>query len=254
MRVAIRLEYDGTDFHGSQLQASGRTVQGELEHALESLFEHPVRPRLASRTDAGVHARDQVAAFDIETKLDMETVVKALNYHLADDLAVRSAQRVSDEFDPRRAAISREYAYTVWNDATPSPIGRRYEAHVREPLDVGAMNDAARFLEGVRDFAAFAGPATPSDAATMRRMDSVAVERDGGRVTMSFRANAFLNQQVRRMAAALVSVGSGKLSLEEFGQLLNDAVRGAARTLMPANGLCLVRIEYPESGPGALPA
>jgi tRNA pseudouridine38-40 synthase len=254
MRVALRLEYDGTDYHGSQLQADGRTVQGELEHALETLFERPVRPRLASRTDAGVHAEDQVAAFDTETKLDMETVTRALNYHLADDLVVRSAQRVSDEFDPRRNAISREYAYTVRNGATPSPVGRRYEAHVREPLDARAMNAAARSLEGVRDFAAFAGHATPPDAATTRRMDSATVERDGGRVVMSFRANAFLNQQVRRMAGALVSIGSGKLALEEFGQLLGDAVRGAANTRMPAHGLCLVRIEYPESGPGALPA
>ncbi len=147
MRIALRLEYDGTDFHGSQLQRSGRTVQSVVEAALEALFKAAVRPNFASRTDAGVHARDQVAAFNVETQLDMETVRNALNHHLPADVAVRSAQRVSCEFDPRRDAEAREYVYTVNNGPYVSPISRRFEAHIPGSLDVVRMDEASRLLE-----------------------------------------------------------------------------------------------------------
>lgn len=213
-----------------------------------------MRSRFASRTDAGAHARDQVAAFVARTRLDMKTIRNALNYYLPDDVAVRSAQRVTSDFDPRRDAAAREYVYTVDNGPVESPIGRRFEAHVRETLDETVMDAAGDMLEGVRDFAAFARPAQIPGASTVRRMDAVSTCRDGDRVLMTFRANAFLNQQVRRMAAALVAVGRSAMSGEQFEQLLVGAAREPAIGPMPSRGLCLTRIDYPESGPGSLPA
>jgi len=253
MRIALRLEYDGTDFHGSQLQAKERTVQGELETALRSLFQIELRPALASHTDAGVHAFDQVAAFDVDTQLDMNTVRNALNFYLPKDIAVRVAQAVSAGFHPRRHAISRTYVYKLHDGGYRQALARRQEASVRPPLDIDAMRTAADELGGVRDFAAFAGPATPRHASTVRDLQQVVIERVGHHVSVTYRANAFLHQQVRKMTSALVSVGQGKMSVDEIRQTLMQAVRGAVTSSVPPHGLCLVRIEYPELGPGRLP-
>ncbi len=257
MRIALRLEYDGTDFHGSQLQASGRTVQGVLEQALQSLFQTAIRPQLASRTDSGVHARDQVAAFNVETYLDMNTIREALNHYLPPDTAARSVHRVQEGFDPRRDATRREYAYTINNSPVASPISRRFETTVQTHLDESRMNDAAEILVGSHDFASFAGPKAPADSPTRRDMEAASATRDGDRVVIRFKANAFLHQQVRRMAGALVEAGkpsSGPESLAEIRNLLDRPERGATTRLMAPQGLCLTRIHYPETGTAALPA
>jgi tRNA pseudouridine38-40 synthase len=254
MRTGLVVEYEGTDFSGSQLQARARTVQGELEKALAGLFQTAIRAKMASRTDAGVHARWQVAAFDHEASLSMTTIRDALNHYLPEDIGVRHAARVSDTFDPRRHALSREYVYTVSDAETHSPVDRRFEAHVRGPLDVAAMSRAAEGLVGTRDFAAFCGGALPDGASTVRRMDQVTVCRDGSRARIKFRANAFLNQQVRRMAGALLQVGTGTMTTERFAGFLRNPVRGEAAVVAEPRGLCLTRIEYRGSGPWGLPA
>ncbi|MBI2966104.1 MAG: tRNA pseudouridine(38-40) synthase TruA [Chloroflexi bacterium] len=254
MRIGLVIEYEGTDFLGSQLQSRGRTVQGELERALEALFQTATRARMASRTDTGVHARGQVAAFDFETRLSMTTIRDALNHYLPGDIGVRHAARVADSFDPRRHAIRREYVYTINDSQVPSPIDRRFEAHVRGPLDVEAMAGAARGLEGTHDFAAFCGGALPVDASTVRRMDQATVCRDDRHVRITFLANAYLNQQVRRMAGALMQVGAAMMSPERFAAFVSKPVRGDARVVAQPHGLCLTRIEYRGGTPSGLPA
>lgn len=254
MRIALILEYEGTDFHGSQLQASERTVQGELERALHTLFGQETRCHLASRTDAGVHATGQVAAFDVETTLADETIRKALNYYLPEDLRVRAAARVPERFDPRRNAQAREYVYTLSDAEVPSALHRRTEVPVWEPLDEAAVERAGRAFEGVHDFASFAGPATRKGAVTVRRVDRVSVERRDHRVTLTFCGNAFLHQQVRRMTAALVDVGQGRSTEELLNARLEAAERNTPSRIMPARGLCLVGVKYPDAGPSGLPA
>jgi tRNA pseudouridine38-40 synthase len=254
MRFGLIIEYDGAGFHGSQLQANLRTVQGVLEDALLSVFEAPVRPRLASRTDTGVHALGQVAAFDADTGMDGETIRKALNYFLPDDVRIRCSQRVADQFDPRRDASWREYAYTL-NDAEVRPaIHRGTEVHVRGRLDEAAMAEAAKTLVGTHDFKAFAGPATPLDAPTVRRVVDTQVTRQGDRVRFSIRANAFLHQQIRRTAAALTAVGTGRMTPSEFGELVHSGSKGEANRPLAPHGLCLERILYEGEGPCGLPA
>ena len=253
MRIGLIVEYEGTEFHGSQLQSNARTVQGELERALQTVFQEEIRIQLASRTDAGVHATGQAAAFDVETRLAEGTIRKALNHYLPEDVCVRTAARVADRFDPRRDALAREYVYTLADVAVASPLRRRVEAHVRERLDEGAMERAGRVFEGTHDFASFAGSATPKNASTVRRIDSVRTARRGDQVTVLIRGNAFLHQQVRRMTAALVEVGQARITAARVKEYLETPERGASRRIMPAHGLCLVGIAYPDAGPEGLP-
>ncbi|MDA1296459.1 MAG: tRNA pseudouridine(38-40) synthase TruA [Chloroflexi bacterium] len=250
MRYALLVEYDGTAFHGSQVQKGVRTVQGELEGALERIYESPVRLRLGSRTDAGVHATGQVAVFDGEQRHETATLRDALNFYVPKDVAVRDVESVADEFDPRRCALQRKYVFTLNDGAAPSPINRWTEVRTRRHLAIDEMNLAgARFI-GSHDFASFAGPATPPDAVTVRNVSYVNVERgEDAKVRVKINGNAFIHQQVRRMAGALVRVGTGKLSHLELATLVDQPRRGAAGWPLGPQGLCLTRIEYGKDGP-----
>ncbi len=246
-------EYDGTNFTGSQLQASSRTVQGAIEDALQLILGVHTRARLASRTDSGVHAFGQVIAFEAVTRLSSESLRNALNFHLPADVKVRCAQQLPDRFDPRRRARSREYVYTI-NDAPSAPaLHRHTEVHVKHRLDVHAMDEAARALVGTHDFAAFAGPATPKGAVTVRRMDFASVERIDERIRVTVRGNAFLHQQVRRRGAALVDAGRGKLSRHSIETMLASSARSPRSRILGPEGLCLTRVAYEGAGECGLP-
>ena len=250
MRYALLVEYDGTAFHGSQLQKGIRTVQGELEKALERIFESPVRLRMASRTDAGVHATGQVAVFDADERHEPVTQRNALNNHLPDDIAVRNVESVDGGFDPRRHALRREYVYTLNDGVARSAINRWTEVKTWKELRVCDMVSAGASFIGSHDFASFAGPATPADAITRRHICEVKVERcEDARVRVTIVGNAFLHQQVRRMTGALVRVGMEKLGREKLQYLIDHPSRGTAGWLLRPGGLCLTRIEYGNDGP-----
>ena len=253
MRIGLIVEYEGTAFHGSQLQANVRTVQGELEEAAKELFGKPHRLMLASRTDAGVHAIGQVAALDAETGLEARDIRNALNYYLPEDIKIREVAPVDAELDPRRHALNRTYEYTMTDAPSPPAIDRRTSVHVRSHLDHAAMDAACRQLVGVQDFAAFAGPATDADASTVRNVQNAAVERSDDVVKFTITANAFLHQQVRRITGLLSEIGRGKAEAGIVRELLEESKRGAASNVMPARGLCLVSINYPGGLPGRLP-
>jgi tRNA pseudouridine38-40 synthase len=250
MRYALLVEYDGTSFHGSQLQRQERTVQSELETGLQKIYGVHARVRLAGRTDAGVHATGQVAVFDGEDRHSPLTIREALNFHLPDDVAVMGVEPVADQFDPRRRALRREYVFNLNDGPVRSPLGRWTEVRIKTRLDVAEMQIAAKCFVGSHDFASFAGPATPADATTIRKVDVVDVVRvDGSRIRMKINGNAFLHQQVRRMAGALVRVGTGKLNKMELAGLVEKPVRGSAGWPLSPEGLCLARIEYGKDGP-----
>lgn len=257
MRFGLVVEYDGTKFHGSQLQSNARTVQGELEKALLQLFNKNIRMHLSSRTDSGVHARGQVGRFDEETDMSPDQIRKALNHFMTKDVRIRCAQLVQDGpdgFDPRSDASARTYVYT-FNDARSEPaLDRHYVTHVRKSLDAAAMNDASQLLVGSHDFAAFAGPSTPEDAPTRRVVESASTNRTGDRVEFKITANAYLHQQIRRIAGVLYDVGTGSCSKERVSELLATANRGEAEHVMPAHGLCLEEISYSGAGECGLPA
>ncbi len=257
MRFGLVVEYDGTNFHGSQLQSNARTVQGELESALLQIFSKKIRVHFASRTDSGVHARGQVGRFDAETDMSPDQIRKALNFHMTNDVRIRCAQNVQDGpggFDPRGDAASRTYVYT-FNDARSEPaLDRHYVAHVRKTLDELAMNEASQALVGLHDFASFAGPNAPHDAPTLRNVESATIARIGDNIKFRITANAFLHQQIRRIAGVLYDVGTGGSPTAVVSDLLATATRSAASHVMPANGLCLEQIAYDGTGECGLPA
>ncbi|MBE9505527.1 MAG: tRNA pseudouridine(38-40) synthase TruA [Chloroflexi bacterium] len=243
-KVAALVEYDGTSFRGFQWQKSDRTVQSELEAALHKLSGPCGRVQAASRTDAGVHARGQVAAFWVRDDLDPTTIVRGMNYYLPEDVALKGACGIDADFDVRRRAVSRQYCYTVLNGGTRSPLNERIALRVRHTLDVRRMRAACRLLQGVHDFAAFATSVDEPDSSTVRFMHEARVLQTAEVVEFWMTANAFLRHQVRNTVGLLLRVGLGKTSVEEFGALIDGGRQGAAGPAAVARGLCLVRVSY----------
>ncbi len=244
-RFAATVSYDGEHFVGSQRQAKGRTVQGELERAAAAIFGGAVRVELAGRTDSGVHAIGQVAAFTADSRLDAATVGRALNAHLAGDVAVRDVRAVAGDFDPRRWARRRWYRYSIWNANERAPLLRRTAWHVEGNLDVEAMQAAADALPGTRDFRACAGP-LEEGRTPVRTIFRAAWRCESNVLLFDIEGDAFLPQMVRRITGALVQVGRSSTTAEEFRALLSAARQGTLRPTAPAHGLCLQRVQYDE--------
>jgi tRNA pseudouridine38-40 synthase len=240
-RIAVMLEYDGTAYRGSQYQENGPSIQSELEAAINKLTGETVRAAFAGRTDAGVHALGQVAAFDTPAGLAASQFVRGLNHFLPDDIVVRGAADVAPDFDPRRDARSRVYRYRIDNRPVRPAVGRGLAWHVAKPLDVAAMQRAARRLEGAHDFAAFAGLYEGSTERTLGRCDITAAR---GCVAVEMEAQAFLPHQVRRTVGPVVEVGLGRMTEEALVAMLEAARPSSAGPAAPPCGLYLVAIGY----------
>jgi tRNA pseudouridine38-40 synthase len=234
-RYRATVEYDGTDFVGFQVNPGKRTVQGVLEDALQRLGDGE-RQRVdgAGRTDAGVHAAEQVIAFSYGGRLPVAELETALAAILPRDVAVRDLREVPGSFDPRYAARYREYRYTVWN-GPHSPLRERFALGLREPLDTAAMARAGSALIGRHDFRAFGA----TDRSTVRTVIAVRVRRSGRYVTIDVRADSFLRGQVRRMVGLLLEVGLGKATTEDVRAAFADPAPARKGTAAPARGLCL---------------
>lgn len=240
MRLLAIVEYDGTDFEGFQVQGRGRTVQGEMERALHKITGEKIRVTGAGRTDTGVHALGQGAHFDTAWDRDARVLHRAMNAVLPNDIAIHSLQNVPDDFSARYDAASRAYRYMILNQSARSPLARRYALVVHQPLDVEAMNAAARCLIGKHDFGAFGTP--PHGDNSVRDMMRSEVKREGACVLVDLEANAFLYRMVRRIVGTLLLVGKGALSVAEFRQVLAKQKR--AGQSVPPQGLCLVSVKY----------
>jgi tRNA pseudouridine38-40 synthase len=238
VRYRARVEYDGTDFAGFQVQPGVRTVQGELEAALARIGDGARRPvDGAGRTDAGVHAAGQVIAFTYAGRLSAEELGRALMAQLPGDIAISAVRRTRPGFQPRHAARYREYRYTVWNGPR-SPLRERYAFGVRVPLDTAAMARAGSVLVGRHDFRALGA----TDRSTFRTVHAVRVRRQGSLVTIDVRADAFLRGMVRRIVAVLLEVGRGNMDEAAVAAALvaeGPALNGATA---PAKGLCLRKV------------
>jgi tRNA pseudouridine38-40 synthase len=243
-RVALLLEYDGTSFSGSQSQQSGRTVQDVLEAAIVQFTGERQRVAFAGRTDAGVHARGQVATLDTSSGHAPATVMGALNHYLPEEIAVRAAATVALDFDARRSARSRRYRYELDDGGERSPLRRHRAWQRRERLDVAAMAEAAEALpRGAQDWAAFAGPVAEGYS-TVRELLDVDVRRcTARRLAVTMEATGFLPHQVRRTVGALERVGAGKLGITEFARLI-DGPPASAGPVAPPQGLTLMAVEY----------
>lgn len=242
--VKLILSYDGTRFVGWQVQPNGRSVQAEVEKALETLRKAPVRVTAAGRTDAGVHARAQVASFPEERPLPLTAYVKGMNALLPEDVAIRGASIEPDGFDARRSARGKRYRYVVENVATREPLGRLHAWQLFGPLDVPAMRAAAEHLVGRHDFAAFQAADCACDHAVreVRRLD-VRGEA-GGRIEIVVEATAFVKHMVRNIVGTLVEVGQGRRAPASIPDLLRRGDRREAGRTAPPQGLFLEEVFY----------
>ena len=237
-RFRALVEYDGTEFAGFQVQPGVRTVQGALEAALARLsggIRQPVDG--AGRTDAGVHATGQVIAFSYAGSLPVETLEASLNGMLPKDVAIRDLRRAPRGFHPRYAARYREYRYTIWNGPR-SPLRERTAYRVGSPLDTDAMARAAAAFVGRHDYSAFGG----ADPQPIRNVHHVRVRRTGPLIEIDIRADAFLRGMVRRMVAALIAVGRGKIDEQAVAAALAERRPALGGAAAPARGLCLRRV------------
>ena len=241
------MEYDGTRYHGSQYQENARTIQGETERALNSLTGRPERVAIASRTDAGVHAKGQVVAFRSRAAFPPKTWISAMNYYLPRDISVRAAYEADVDFDVRRRALSREYRYYILNRPARSSLWRHFSHFVPKPLDVAAMSQACQLLVGDHDFAAFTH--VLDGRSTFRRVLRSEVTKEGDLVTFTMEATSFLPHQVRNTVGALIDVGVGRIDVDTFRGKAYSNLPGAVGPAAPPQGLCLMNVRYADFPP-----
>jgi tRNA pseudouridine38-40 synthase len=244
-KFILLIEYDGTQYYGFQWQVGLPTIQNELEQAIKQFCGQSSRVMAASRTDAGVHAKGQVVSFWAKSTLDTMTLVRALNYYLPGDIAVKAAYRAGDDFNVRRDALSREYRYYILNSNTRSPLSRRFALFMPKMLDIQPMNEACQLIQGEHDFVSFAS-SLDGNKSTLRNVYEAGIETKGDFTVFCIVANSFLPHQVRSTVGLLIRLGLGKIGIADFRDIMEARSLGLAGPLSPACGLCLEKVNYPE--------
>jgi len=248
-RVCLTIEYDGTAYHGWQIQPNtqGRTIQAILEEALETVIKHPVRLYSSGRTDAGVHAVGMKAHFDTETRLPLSAYLQGVNSHLPQDIAVVAAAFGPDNFHARFDALKKHYRYRIYTAYMRSPLQRLYAWHVPTQLDVDAMRAAAALLVGRHDFAAFRSSSCVA-ATTVRTLESITIDVQDDFILIDVVGDGFLKNMVRIITGALYAVGTHKVAADAIDTMLKSKVRPLSIITAPACGLCLMQVYYKNSG------
>lgn len=243
-RYKVTLAYDGTAFHGSQRQPELRTVQGEVERALQEISWQGQAVHFAGRTDAGVHAAGQVIAFDFDWRHGVEDLQRALNATLPKDIAAVGIREAPPEFEPRFDASKRRYTYQIRCSPVRDPLQDRYRWRVWPEVDQERMNRAAQPLVGVHDFAALGSP-HQKGGSTIREVFETSWSRDQEQANFEILGNAFLYHMVRRIVILLVEIGQGRKEISDVQRYLGLPQGPPARGLAPAHGLILSQVYYP---------
>jgi tRNA pseudouridine38-40 synthase len=244
-RWKITVEYDGGDFSGWQRQNHASSVQQTLEEAVQKFTGEDVTLHAAGRTDAGVHAKGQVAHFDLAKATDADTVRDAINAHVRPrKVSVLKAEEVTGDFHARFSATSRSYRYYIINRRPPPVIEAPYVWHVPKPLAVQPMQDAARLLIGQHDFSTFRAQDCQSNS-PIKTLDQLDIAADGERIIFSVKARSFLYHQVRNMVGTLQMVGTGQWSLDDFKIAFAAKDRTKGGPTAPAQGLFFWEATYP---------
>lgn len=241
--IRLILEYDGTSYSGWQSQRNGLAIQDVVSSAIEKMTEEKPGLRGASRTDAGVHARGQVASFRTSRSIPCEGFLKGLNSLLPEDIRVSACEEVGADFHPVDSAKRKIYEYLLETGGVASPLLRNRVWWVGSRLDVEVMQEAAAYLVGLHDFKSFQGP-NSSTKTTVRRVDSVVVSRQSSVVRLEFTATGFLKYMVRNIVGTLVEAGQGRLEPADVEKILAAKDRTKAGRRAPPQGLYLVRVEY----------
>ncbi len=244
MRYAVGVEYDGTNFHGWQIQVGVRTVQEQIQNALTIVANHPVKVQCAGRTDTGVHAFGQVIHFDSDSKRSNRNWLLGTNVNLPGDVNINWIKQVQDEFHARFSAISRSYRYVIYNGFTRSSVWRNRVVWERRPLDLALMQMAAESLIGTHDFSSFRaiGCQAKSPIRTLSRLE---ISKDGDIISIELEANAFLHHMVRNIAGVLISIGCGDRPVDWAREVLEHKNRTLGGITAPPQGLYLTGVGYP---------
>ncbi|HEX5611959.1 MAG TPA: tRNA pseudouridine(38-40) synthase TruA [Burkholderiales bacterium] len=245
MRIALGIEYDGSRFHGWQTQPDGNTVQDVLQAALHQIAGVPAALTCAGRTDAGVHAREQVVHFDVEVERPESAWLRGVNALLPQSVAVLWARRVPEEFHARYGALERSYRYVLISRPVRPALAARYAGWTHSSLDVEAMREASRYLTGRHDFSSFRSSECQAKS-PVRDLHHLSLEREGERIDFRFSANAFLHHMVRNIVGSLVQVGKGARAPEWLREVRDARDRRLAAQTAAPQGLYLESVRYEE--------
>ncbi|MBR5584265.1 MAG: tRNA pseudouridine(38-40) synthase TruA [Lachnospiraceae bacterium] len=244
-RIKLVTAYDGTNYHGSQIQNNGETIEGVLKMELSSLLKEEVQIIGASRTDAGVHARGNVFVFDTESRIPSDKFTYALNARLPEDIRIQDSEEVPLDFHPRHQDTVKTYEYRVLNRKLPLPEYRLHAHFTYETLNIERMQLACKYFIGEHDFASFCAAGSQVES-TVREIYDLHVKKEGDLVTISVTGNGFLYNMVRIIAGTLLKVGSGHFAPEDMEKIIEGKDRSLAGPTAPAKGLTLVEIRYPN--------
>ena len=237
------IAYDGTRYYGWQRQPDQNTIQGKIENVLSVLCGREVEVIGAGRTDAGVHARGMVANANLETELEPVQIREYLNRYLPDDIAVLEVREASPRFHARYNAIGKTYRYTCFDGDVKSVFDRKYVARLEEKPDVDLMLEAAEVLKGEHDFRNFCVNPRMKKS-TVRCVDRIEIVRDGDYIVFTFHGTGFLQNMVRIMVGTLLEVGMGRTGVEQVRSALENPDRQKAGPTAPAQGLCMMHVDY----------
>lgn len=242
-RVKLVVAYDGTAYHGWQIQPGARTIEGELNRTLSELLQEEIQVIGASRTDSGVHALCNMAVFDTDTRIPAEKLSYALNQRLPEDIRIQSSCEVEADFHPRHCDSRKTYEYRILNREFPLPTKRLYAHFTYVPLDVSKMEKAASYLIGEHDFKSFCATAAVVET-TVRTLYEATVVRENDEIVIRVCGNGFLYNMVRIIAGTLMEVGRGNLEPERMKEILEAKDRTMAGPTAPACGLTLVKYDF----------
>ncbi|HDL63876.1 MAG TPA: tRNA pseudouridine(38-40) synthase TruA [Proteobacteria bacterium] len=242
-RIKLTLEYDGTGYAGWQVQPKSDTIQRRVEEALAKVLQEKVRIHGSGRTDAGVHARGQVAHFDTGSNLPLKNIRDGANTYLPPDIAIIRIEEAAPDFHARYSARGKIYLYRVLLRETRSPLSRNYTYRLSLPVDIENIRIAARNLIGRHDFSAFEASGS-SIKDKVRQLSRLEIRKEGENLEFEFQGNGFLYKMVRNIVGTLIEVGKGNISPEEVKDILGSKDRTRAGPTAPAAGLCLIQVLY----------
>lgn len=245
MNIKLTIAYDGTAYHGWQIQKNAITVQETVTNAIEKITGERVSVIGCGRTDTGVHAENYICNFFTNAAIPADKYPYALNTHLPKDIVCFAAEEVSDDFHANKSAVGKRYVYKILNREFPDAVMHRYAWHYKYPLDLDKMREAAKAFIGEHDFIGFASSGY-SVKTTVREIYSLDVTKDGDIIKIDICGNGFLYNMVRIIAGTLVFCGSGKTDPKEMGEIIASKNRERAGITAPAEGLCLKEVYYPN--------
>ncbi|MCC5908905.1 MAG: tRNA pseudouridine(38-40) synthase TruA [Clostridiaceae bacterium] len=242
--IKLIIEYDGSRYRGWQrLKNSEETIQGKLESVISKMVDSPIEIIGSGRTDAGVHARGQVANFHTKSTMSIKEIHKYINHYLPQDIIVKEVKEVSERFHSRYNVKNKKYVCYVWNHWVPSVFQRKYSHHIADKLDIGLMEEAAKKLVGTHDFIGFSS-VKKTNKSTTRTIEEITIEKEGNMLKFTFVGDGFLYNMVRIIMGSLVEVGLRRKKISYIDEILESKTRSMAGQTFPPEGLFLEEVNY----------